>query len=80
MRLSVIERCFELGIEAHELLGGDTEWKRKFSTTARSHVSFRAFPSGPGGTGRYLYRSVARPLLKRVRERAWDTARRPRRA
>src|SRR6185369_5086932 len=31
MRLSIIERCFELGLEAHELLGDDTEWKRKFA-------------------------------------------------
>jgi len=78
LRLSVIERCFELGIEAHELLGGDSDWKRKFSTTARTHVSFRAFPPGLGGTGRYLYRSAARPLLKRVRERARGTAQRAR--
>jgi len=78
MRLSVIERCFELGIDAHELLGGDTEWKRKFSTTARSHASFHAFPSGPGGTGRYVYRSIARPLLKRARDRARSTAQRAR--
>lgn len=71
MRLSVVERCFELGIEAHELLGEDSEWKRKFSTSARAHVTFRAFARGPLGTGHYGYRAVARPLLKR----AWDGVR-----
>jgi CelD/BcsL family acetyltransferase involved in cellulose biosynthesis len=70
MRLSIIERCFELGLDAHDLLGDDTEWKRKFSTTARPHTAFRAFSRGPGGRGRYAYRAHGRPLLKRARDKA----------
>jgi CelD/BcsL family acetyltransferase involved in cellulose biosynthesis len=38
LRLSVIGRCFELGLDAHELLGTDSEWKLKFATTDRRHV------------------------------------------
>jgi CelD/BcsL family acetyltransferase involved in cellulose biosynthesis len=68
MRLSIIERCFELGFDAHELLGDDSEWKRKFSTTARTHSTFRAFPRGALGASRYGYRAVARPRLKLLRE------------
>jgi len=68
MRLSVVERCFELGLDAHELLGDDSEWKRKFSTSQRAHTTFRAFPPGALGLGRYGYRALARPLLKRARD------------
>ena len=66
MRLSIIERCFELGIEAHELLGDEAEWKRKFATGERAHVAFRAYERGLRGSVRYTYRSAARPLLKRA--------------
>ena len=70
MRLSIVERCFEAGIEAHDLLGDDTEWKRKFSTGTRAHTSFRAFGRGPAGRARHAYRAHGRPLLKRARDRA----------
>jgi CelD/BcsL family acetyltransferase involved in cellulose biosynthesis len=70
MRLSIVERCFELGLDAHDLLGDDSEWKRKFATTARPHTSFRAFGRGPAGRGRYAYRAHGRPLLKRARDKA----------
>lgn len=70
MRLSIIERCFELGIDAHELLGADSEWKRKFSTAERGHVTFRAFAPSLTGAGYYGYRTVARPLLRRAYHRA----------
>ena len=72
MRLSTIERCFELGLEAHELLGDDTEWKRKFATAERRHVGFHAYERGLAGSVSYTYRATARPLLKR----AYDGTRR----
>ena len=64
LRLSTIERCFELGLDAHELLGEDTEWKLKFSTSDRRHVDLRSYRRTPAGAARYLYRSVMRPRLK----------------
>lgn len=76
MRLSVIERCFDMGLTTHELLGDDSEWKRKFSTTERAHVSLRAFPAGTVGLARYGYRAIVRPQLKRVRETALSAPRR----
>jgi Acetyltransferase (GNAT) domain len=66
MRLSIVERCFELGIAAHELLGDESEWKRKFATGERAHVGFRAYERGLRGSVSYTYRSTARPLLKRA--------------
>ena len=36
MRLSIIERCFELGLRSHELLGGESEWKAKFADLERA--------------------------------------------
>ncbi len=64
MRLSTIERCFELGYEAHELLGEDTEWKLKFATSERRHVDLRAYRRTVLGAGRFVYRAAARPRLK----------------
>jgi CelD/BcsL family acetyltransferase involved in cellulose biosynthesis len=66
MRLSTIERCFELGLAAHELLGDDTEWKRKFATGERAHQRLDAYPYRPAGLVRYAYRSRLRPVLREV--------------
>jgi CelD/BcsL family acetyltransferase involved in cellulose biosynthesis len=69
LRLAIIERCFELGLEAHELLGGNDPWKRKFSTRERRHCEFRSYPSTASGYLRLGYRARLRPTLKRVRDR-----------
>lgn len=61
LRRAVIERCFELGLDAHEFLGADMAWKRLFATTNRTHCSCHAYPPGiVGGLG-YAYRRHARP-------------------
>lgn len=67
LRLSVIERCFELGLAAHELLGDDTEWKLKFATTARAHVTLDVFAPRPAALARYAWRGKLRPQLARGR-------------
>lgn len=69
LRLATIERCFELGLEAHELLGGEAEWKRKFATTARHHSAHRYYRRRPLPLARWLYRSGVRPHLRSVRDR-----------
>jgi CelD/BcsL family acetyltransferase involved in cellulose biosynthesis len=66
MRLSIIERCFELGLRSHELLGGESEWKAKFETGKHPHVTLHAYRRNPVGLARYAYRSTVRPSLKRV--------------
>ncbi len=70
MRLSVIERCFELGLTAHELLGDDSEWKRKFSTSSRAHVAVDVYGRHPRELAAYAWRGSIRPRLARGRARA----------
>lgn len=65
MQLSIVERCFELGIEAYELLGETSDWKEKIATANRPHVTLRAYSRRPTGLLRYAYRVRARPALKR---------------
>ena len=66
MRLSTIERCFEMGLSSHELLGGESEWKSKFATGGRKHLLFEAYPLRPSGLFRYGYRRALRPGLKKI--------------
>jgi len=73
MRLSVIERCFELGLRSHELLGGESEWKAKFETGKRPHVNLHTYRRNPAGLTRYAYRTALRPRLKRVYRRVRGT-------
>jgi len=68
LRLGVIERCFELGLDAHELLGDRSDWKAKFATTERAHVTWTGYARGPRATGRWAYRRGGR-VLKRALER-----------
>jgi CelD/BcsL family acetyltransferase involved in cellulose biosynthesis len=66
MRLSMIERCFDLELRTHELLGDDAPWKSQFSSGTRPHVGFFAFDHGLAGAGLYAYRARMRPLLRRA--------------
>jgi CelD/BcsL family acetyltransferase involved in cellulose biosynthesis len=69
LRLATIERCFELGLEAHELLGNDAGWKRKFATADRRHIAHRYYRRRPLPFSRWLYRSAVRPRLASARHR-----------
>jgi CelD/BcsL family acetyltransferase involved in cellulose biosynthesis len=69
LRLSIIERCFELGIEANELLGDAEPWKQKFATSVRAHSVLHSYPRRPVGAVRYGYRGAVRPALKWARRR-----------
>ena len=66
LELATIERCFELGIEAHELLGADDEYKLRFSTSERRHRYFRAYPRRPVQALRYAWRRFV-PASARAR-------------
>jgi len=67
LRLSVIERCFELDdVLAHDLLGDDDAWKLKFSTGTECHLQVRSLARGPRSAVAVGYRKGARPLAKRV--------------
>ena len=64
LRRSVIERCFGLGLESHEFLGGDMEWKRLFATGEREHFVWRCYPPGLAGAAARRYRQAIRPRLR----------------
>lgn len=64
LRQAVIERCFELELEAHEFLGADMDWKRLFSNAERRHAVWRAYPRGALHRVRYAYRGRLRPRLR----------------
>jgi CelD/BcsL family acetyltransferase involved in cellulose biosynthesis len=65
LRRAVIERCFELGLQAHELLGDDMPWKRLFATSERRHRRFAAYGARPVPLARYAERR-GMPALRRL--------------
>jgi CelD/BcsL family acetyltransferase involved in cellulose biosynthesis len=65
LRLAVVERCFELGLEAHELLGDDMPWKRLFATSERCHRRLAAYGLRPVPLVRYAERR-GMPALRRL--------------
>jgi CelD/BcsL family acetyltransferase involved in cellulose biosynthesis len=75
LQLSIVERCFELGIDAYELLGVTSDWKEKIATGSRSYTTLRVFPAGPAGAVRYAYRAKIRPPLRAVYRRALPRSR-----
>jgi CelD/BcsL family acetyltransferase involved in cellulose biosynthesis len=83
LRLSVIERCFSLPVDAHELLGHTSAWKAMFATDERRHVRVRSYARRPLPASRYLYRRMRPRLLDayrimRRRRRAGVLGARPR--
>jgi CelD/BcsL family acetyltransferase involved in cellulose biosynthesis len=69
IRLAVIERCFELRLDSHELLGRETKWKRKFANESRDFTILRTYPRGAIGTSKFAYRAHMRPRLKQAYRR-----------
>jgi CelD/BcsL family acetyltransferase involved in cellulose biosynthesis len=59
-----IERSFELGLEAVELLGDIEDYKLAFATSERQHRRFQAYRRRPASMARFAYRRWARPVLK----------------
>lgn len=68
LRLWVIERCFELGLDGVELLGGAEPWKLRFATGEREHWTFRCYRTAAVPLARYVYRRALRPATKRLRD------------
>jgi CelD/BcsL family acetyltransferase involved in cellulose biosynthesis len=69
LRLRMIERCCELGLEAHELLGDADAWKLKFATTDRLYEGLHAYAPAPAPLLRYAGRR-ARSIAGRAARRA----------
>src|SRR5262249_11819959 len=43
LQVSLVEACFERGLEAYEILGEEAEWKRNLATSRRTHSTMRAY-------------------------------------
>jgi len=67
LHLKVIERCFELGLDACEILGDRAEWKAKFATSERPHVVWTGYDRGGVQTARYVTRRGRRAAGAAVR-------------
>jgi CelD/BcsL family acetyltransferase involved in cellulose biosynthesis len=76
LNLWLVERCFELGLHAYELLGAEEQWKAYFATDRRRHVRVRSYRRRPVAVARYLFRRRAVPMLRRAHERYHDLAQR----
>jgi CelD/BcsL family acetyltransferase involved in cellulose biosynthesis len=63
LRRAVVERCFTMGLETHEMLGGDHPWKRMFATGDRTLCTFHGFRRLPGPLAELGWRRM-RPKLK----------------
>lgn len=65
LRRAVVERCFESGLDSHELLGGDHPWKRTFSTSERRHCTWSCYSHAPVPLATLGWRRL-RPRVRRA--------------
>jgi CelD/BcsL family acetyltransferase involved in cellulose biosynthesis len=66
LAFAIVERCFQLGLDACELLGDIAEWKRRLRPRTREYDSFRLYRRRPGPLAAFAYRRFLRPSLRRV--------------
>jgi CelD/BcsL family acetyltransferase involved in cellulose biosynthesis len=64
--IAMIERCFELGLDAYEFSGPEAEYERRFATSERTYRRLRIYQPGPINAVRYLYHGRARSMLRRA--------------
>jgi CelD/BcsL family acetyltransferase involved in cellulose biosynthesis len=62
--MDMIERCFELGLEAYEFSGPDAQYERRFATGERTHRRLRIYRPDAVNAARYVYHRNARPALR----------------
>jgi len=74
LHLEAVERCFELGLRAYELLGDRAEWKDKFATSQREYVVWTGYARAPRPSGRYLARRGGRVARRAARALRGDRA------
>jgi Acetyltransferase (GNAT) domain len=61
---AMIERCFELGLEAYESSGPDEAYERRFATAQRAYHLVQVSRRTPLGVARHTYRRQVRPSLR----------------
>jgi CelD/BcsL family acetyltransferase involved in cellulose biosynthesis len=65
--MAMIERCFELGLEAYEFSGPEEEYERRFATGERGRCLLRVYSPGVIAGSRYVFRQKVRPMLRDAR-------------
>jgi CelD/BcsL family acetyltransferase involved in cellulose biosynthesis len=69
MQVSIVEACFERGIDAYELLGDRADWKLNLANASRTQTTLRAYRRSPAGIARRAYRANLRPRLRDLSRR-----------
>ncbi len=72
LRTLIVERSFELGLEVYELLGSDSDWKRRFANGMDEHVNLWARRHTPAGLSRHASRRMVLPVVRSVRDSLRD--------
>jgi CelD/BcsL family acetyltransferase involved in cellulose biosynthesis len=54
------------GLERYDLMGKDTSWKMKWTSSVRTHVQMTIYAPSARGRTRHFVREVARPLARRA--------------
>lgn len=67
--LMTVERCFEEGLDAYEMLGGIERYKLELSTDERRHLRLWSHGRGPSGLARAFARRRLVPLAREGRRR-----------
>jgi CelD/BcsL family acetyltransferase involved in cellulose biosynthesis len=67
--MAMIERCFELGLEAYEFSGPEEEYERRFATGERGRCLLSVYRPGVVAGSRYVLRQKVRPILRDARRR-----------
>lgn len=67
---AMIERCFELGLDAYEFSGPEEEYERRFATAQRAYHLVQVSRRNPLGLARHTYRKHLRPPLRAAYIRA----------
>ena len=66
--MAMIERCFELGLEAYDFSGAEEEYEQRFATGRRERRLMRLYGAGVGGRSWYVYRERLRPMAREGRD------------
>lgn len=66
LNLRCVERCFAEQLEACELLGDSSDWKRSLATGETPHEAIRLYRHRPLPLGRRAFRRTIAPPLRRL--------------
>jgi CelD/BcsL family acetyltransferase involved in cellulose biosynthesis len=66
LRFEMIRRAFDLGLARYDLLGGESEWKRVWTSMSRSRLSIAAFSRTFAGTAEWAAHAFVRPVARQA--------------